>query len=155
MATFSTPVEIVAVTDMRDAPILKPPTTTQKPATRVPFQALTFQWQKVRITRASHGASSACQATPPNTFVQRRCALPFDEFIQLDAGSYELILFAPSQEQAIEALQMDVLVAGADAPVLPLWIAGGNAFFYFDIDPGAQPLSIRWVHRSPCVQFRP
>ena len=72
------------------------------------------------------------EATPPNTFVQQG-ALPFDEFIQLDAGSYELILFAPS-EQAIEALQMDVLVAGADAPVLPL-VAGGNAFFYFDIDP--------------------
>ena len=72
------------------------------------------------------------EATPPNTFVQQG-ALPFDEFIQLDAGSYELILFAPSA-QAIEALQMDVLVAGADAPVLPL-VAGGNAFFYFDIDP--------------------
>ena len=73
------------------------------------------------------------EATPPNTLVQQG-ALPFDEFIQLDAGSYELILFAPSS-LAIEALQMDVLVAGAEAPILPL-IAGGNAFFYFEIAPG-------------------
>ncbi|MGB2382809.1 MAG: T9SS type A sorting domain-containing protein, partial [Flavobacteriales bacterium] len=73
------------------------------------------------------------EATPPNTLVQQG-GLPFDEFIQLDAGSYELILFAPSS-QAIEALQMNVLVAGADAPILPI-IAGGNAIFYFDIAPG-------------------
>ncbi|MGB2228695.1 MAG: hypothetical protein ACPHZB_04160, partial [Flavobacteriales bacterium] len=73
------------------------------------------------------------EATPPNTLVQQG-GLPFDEFIQLDAGSYELILFTPSS-QAIEALQMNVLVAGADAPILPI-IAGGNAIFYFDIAPG-------------------